>query len=65
MIAEAIKNASKRAEIIFDPLIGSDTTLLAAEKVARLCYGVEYEPKYIDTAIRRWQKMTGKDDSTG
>ncbi len=61
MIAEAIKDASKRAEIVFDPFLGSGTTLLAAEKVGRHCYGMEHEPKFADVAIRRWQDMTGKD----
>lgn len=61
MIAEAIKDASGRGQIVFDPFLGSGTTLLAAEKVGRRCYGVEYEPCYVDTAIRRWQAATGKD----
>jgi len=61
MIAEAIKDASRRNDIVFDPFIGSGTTILAAEKVGRRCYGIEYEPKYVDTAIRRWQELTGKD----
>lgn len=61
MIAEAIKDASGRKQIVFDPFLGSGTTLLAAEKVGRRCYGVEYEPRYVDTAIRRWQAATGKD----
>jgi DNA modification methylase len=61
MIAEAIKDASRRNDVVFDPFIGSGTTILAAEKVGRRCYGVEYEPKYVDTAIRRWQELTGKD----
>lgn len=61
MIAEAIKDASKRGAIVLDPFLGSGTTMLAAEKVGRRCYGVEYGPRYVDTAIIRWQKMTGKD----
>lgn len=61
MIAEAIKDASQRGQIVFDPFLGSGTTLLAAEKVGRRCFGVEYEPKYVDLAVRRWQQMTGKD----
>ena len=61
MIAEAIKDASPRGAVVFDPFLGSGTTLLAADKVGRRCYGVEYEPEYIDTAIRRWQLLTGKD----
>jgi DNA modification methylase len=61
MIAEAIKDASKRGEIVLDPFLGSGTTVLAAEKVGRQCYGVEYEPRYVDVTIRRWQQATGKD----
>ncbi|MBL4575416.1 MAG: site-specific DNA-methyltransferase [Opitutaceae bacterium] len=61
MIAEAIKDASKRGAIVFDPFLGSGTTILAAEKVGRRCYGIEYEPNYVDVAIRRWQEFTGKD----
>lgn len=61
MIAEAIKDASKRGEIVLDPFLGSGTTLLAAEKVGRSCYGVEYEPKYVDITILRWQQLTGRD----
>jgi len=61
MIVDAIKDASKRSEIIFDPLLGSGTALLAAERTGRRCYGGEYEPKYVDLAIRRWQNLTGKD----
>jgi DNA modification methylase len=61
MIAEAIKDSCKSGGSVFDPFLGSGTTLLACEKVGRQCYGVEYEPKYVDTAILRWQKMLGKD----
>jgi len=61
MIADSIKDASKRGEIVFDPFLGSGTTLLAAEKTGRRCYAIEYEPRYIDMAIRRWMEMTGKD----
>ncbi|AML53649.1 DNA methylase N-4 [Falsihalocynthiibacter arcticus] len=61
MIAEAIKDATKRGEIVLDPFLGSGTAVLAAEKTGRRCFGVEYEPKYVDIAIRRWQQLTGKD----
>jgi DNA modification methylase len=61
MIAEAIKDASPRGGIVLDPFLGSGTTLLACEKVGRRCSGVEYEPSYVDVAIRRWQQYTGQD----
>jgi DNA modification methylase len=60
LLAEAIKDCTKRGDIIVDPFLGSGSTLLAAEKTGRIAYGVELEPKYVDVAIQRWQKMTGK-----
>lgn len=53
MIADAVKDASKRGETVFDPFLVSGTTLLAAEKTGRRCFGFEYQPKYADTAILR------------
>jgi DNA modification methylase len=61
MIAEAIKDASDRGDIVLDPFLGSGTALLACEKIGRICYGLEFEPRYVDTAIRRWQEYTGRD----
>ena len=61
MIAEAIKDASARGAVILDPFLGSGSTLLACEKVGRTCHGLEYEPRYVDVAIRRWQQFTGQD----
>jgi DNA modification methylase len=61
MIAEAIKDASSRRGIVIDGFLGSGTTILAAEKVGRIGYGIEFEPAYCDLAITRWQNFTGKD----
>ncbi len=61
MIADAILDCSKRSDIILDPFLGSGTTLLAAERTGRHCYGMELDPAYLDTAIRRWQNITGLD----
>ena len=44
-----------------DSFLGSGSTLLACEKAKRVCYGVELEPRYIDTAIRRWEELTKKE----
>ncbi|MBR1605616.1 MAG: ParB N-terminal domain-containing protein [Alphaproteobacteria bacterium] len=59
LVEEAILDASKRRQIVFDAFLGSGSTLIAAEKTGRICYGVEYEPRYIDTIIRRFHKLTG------
>ena len=59
MIEDAILDASKRGDLILDAFLGSGSTLMAAEKTHRICYGVEYEPLYIDTIIRRYFSLTG------
>ena len=59
MVADAILDCSARGDIVLDPFLGSGTTLIAAERVGRCCYGVEIDPLYVDTIIRRWQAFTG------
>ncbi|MGA3209547.1 MAG: DNA methyltransferase [Syntrophales bacterium] len=61
MIADAVLDCSKRGDIVLDPFLGSGTTLLAVQRIGRHCYGMELDPVYMDTAIRRWQNMTGED----
>jgi DNA modification methylase len=46
--------------VIFEPFCGSGTTVIAAEKTERNCYGMELDPKYCDVIVRRWQEFTGK-----
>lgn len=58
LVADAIMDATKRNEVVLDSFLGSGTTLLAAEKVGRRCLGMELDPLYVDTAIRRWKKLT-------
>jgi DNA modification methylase len=60
MVADAIMDCSARGGIVRDPFLGSGTTLIAAERVGRTCYGLELDPKYVDTIIRRCQAFTGK-----
>lgn len=60
LIADAILDASARGEIVLDGFLGSGSTLLAAERVGRTCYGIEIDPLYVDVAIRRWQRYTGE-----
>ena len=59
LIQDAILDASKRSDLILDAFLGSGSTLIAAEKSGRKCFGVEYEPLYIDTIIRRYHELTG------
>lgn len=59
MIWDAILDVTKRGDIVLDSFLGSGSTLIACEKAKRQCYGIELEPLYVDTAIRRWQDLTG------
>lgn len=60
MVADALKDCSKRGGIVLDPFGGSGTTLIAAEKTGRKARLIEIDPLYCDVIIRRWQAMTGK-----
>ena len=55
-----IRNHLRPGEIVYDPFLGSGTTLIAAEALGRRCYGLEIEPRYVDVVIRRWEGFTGK-----
>ncbi len=57
MIIDAIKDTSKRGEIVLDPFGGSGSTLLAAQRTGRRARLIEYEPKYCAVTIRRWEKL--------
>jgi DNA modification methylase len=54
-----ILNHTLRGEAIYDPFLGSGTTLIAAELTERICYGLEIEPRWVDVIVRRWQTLTG------
>jgi DNA modification methylase len=60
LIADALLDCSLRGDIVLDPFLGSGSTLMAAERVGRVCRGVELDPIYVDVAIRRWQRLTGE-----
>jgi DNA modification methylase len=59
MVADAILDCTERGDIVLDAFLGSGTTVIAAERTGRRCYGLELDPAYVDTAIRRWQALTG------
>jgi DNA modification methylase len=60
LVADAIKDCSRRNGIILDPFLGSGTTVIAAERTGRRARGIELDPVYVDVAINRWQDYTGK-----
>jgi DNA modification methylase len=61
LVMDALLDCSNRGDIVLDCFLGSGTTLLAAERTGRICRGIELDPLYVDTAIRRWQNLTGQD----
>jgi len=61
LICKAIENSSKQEDIIYEPFCGSGSTLIASEKLNRICYGIELDTKFVDVIIQRWQQFTGKE----
>lgn len=59
MIADALRDVTKRGDVVLDTFLGSGSTLMAAQETGRVCCGVELDPLYVDVAIRRWQTATG------
>ena len=60
LVADAIKDCSKRRGIVLDPFAGSGTVFIAAQKTTRRAYAMELDPRYVDTAVRRWEAYTGE-----
>ncbi|MCB2047666.1 MAG: ParB N-terminal domain-containing protein [Novosphingobium sp.] len=60
LIADILLDCTKRGDIVLDPFLGSGSTIIAAEKVGRRARGLELDPLYVDTIIRRWQRWTGE-----
>jgi DNA modification methylase len=59
LVADAILDGSARGAIVLDAFLGSGTTVIAAERTGRRCCGLELDPAYVDTIVRRWQALTG------
>jgi DNA modification methylase len=59
LVADALLDCSARGDIVLDSFLGSGSTLIAAERVGRICFGIEIDPLYVDVVIRRWQRHTG------
>jgi hypothetical protein len=60
LMRRPILNHLRRGELVYDPFLGSGTTLAAAELTERVCFGLELDPKYVDVVVARWQQLTGK-----
>jgi DNA modification methylase len=65
MWAQAVTDGSRSGEVVYDPFLGSGTTLIAAEQLGRKCYGMEISPAYCDVIVQRWETLTGKKATHG
>ena len=59
LLEKLVNNSSLKVELLFDPFLGSGSTLIAAEKTNRICYGMEISPHYCDVIVKRWEEFTG------
>jgi DNA modification methylase len=58
LVADAIMDCTERRDVVLDGFLGSGTTVIAAERTGRRCYGLELDPIYVDVIVRRWQTST-------
>lgn len=59
LLADAILDVTHRGDTVLDGFLGSGSTLIACERTGRICYGIELDPMYVETAIERWELVTG------
>jgi DNA modification methylase len=60
LMRRPIFNHTEQGAIVYDPFLGSGSTMIAAERGNRLCYGLEISPAHVDRIVLRWQKLTGR-----
>ena len=60
VVRRPIEYHTKPAELIYEPFCGSGTALIAAEMSGRTCYAIEQSAQFVDVAVARWERFTGK-----
>ena len=60
LVTRSLENSSRANDAVYDPFVGSGTTLIAAEQLGRRCYAMEIDPRYVAVAIKRWEDFTGR-----
>ena len=60
LVSKCLANSTARVDLIYDCFLGSGSTLIAAEQLSKRCYSVEIEPAYVQVAIQRWERFTGR-----
>lgn len=64
-MARPIRNHGGKEDSVYDPFLGSGTTLIACEQMGRKCFGLELDPKYCDVIVHRWENLTGRKATRG
>ncbi len=59
-MARPIRNHGDKGDVVYDPFLGSGTTLIAAHQLERICYGIEIEPAYVDVILKRYLNFAGE-----
>lgn len=60
LLVPPVRNSTKENMTVYDPFLGSGSTLISCEQTNRVCYGMEIDPGYIDVIIQRWENFTGQ-----
>ena len=60
LMSYLVRNSSQKGAIVLDLFDGSGSTLMACEQLGRVCYTMEYDPRFVDVIVKRWEKFTGK-----
>src|SRR5438309_10949046 len=65
LMRRPLLNHTERGGLVYDPFLGSGSTLIAAEDTGRICYGLELSPAYVDVIVQRWQEADGPQGCPG
>jgi DNA modification methylase len=60
LVERCLSNSTRPGAIVLDPFAGSGSTIIAAERLGRACFGADIDPRYVQVAVERWQVFTGK-----
>jgi DNA modification methylase len=60
LFAIPMRNHTRQGDVVYEPFSGSGSQIIAAEQLGRRCYAMELEPRYVDVAVARWEKFTGR-----
>jgi DNA modification methylase len=60
LVTAMLTNSTSSGDVVYEPFVGSGSTLIAADRLSRCCYGIEIDPRYCDVALRRWERFSGQ-----